>query len=121
MTKPEANAERSEKSTVKKIALSWIVVVFVAYFVMASFQKYAIYPIEAKLLPLYSQYASLIFIPHAVRVLATAIYGPKTFLVLLPAMVLEIYPLLITINFIVSPSFILNGSCIKRMESFAST
>lgn len=91
MTKPELSAERSDESTFKKIALSWIVVVFVAYFAMGSFQKYAIYPIEAKLLPLYSQYASLIFLPHAVRVLATAIYGPKTFLVLLPAMLLEIY------------------------------
>lgn len=91
MTKPELTGESSEESIFKRFALSWIVVVFVAYCVMGGFQKYAIYPIEAKLLPLYSQYASLVFLPHAVRVLATAIYGPKTFFVLLAAMLLEVY------------------------------
>ena len=75
----------------QELFTSWIAVVFIAYIVMGSFQKYAIYPIEARLLPLYSQYASLIFLPHAVRVLATAIYGAKAFFVLLPAMLLEIY------------------------------
>lgn len=58
---------------------------------MAGFQKFVIFPMESKLLPLYSQYASLVYLPHAVRVLATAIYGPKTFLVLLPAILFETY------------------------------
>ena len=91
MTKPEASEERSDESTFKKIALSWIGVVFVTYIVLAGFQKFIIYPMEAKLLPLYSQYASLIYLPHAVRVLATAIYGPKTFWVLLPAILFGTY------------------------------
>lgn len=91
MTKPEIRDDRLGETAFKRFDWSWVVVVFVAYFVMGGFQKYAIYPIEARLLPLYSQYASLIFLPHAVRVLATAIYGTKTFFVLLPAMLLEIY------------------------------
>jgi len=69
----------------------WVAVVFVAYVAMAAFQKYAIYPVEAKLLPLYSQYASLMYLPHAVRVLATTIYGSKTFFVLLPAILFETF------------------------------
>ena len=82
----------------KNVVSSWIFVVFVVYIVMGGFQKHAVYPIEAKLLPLYSQYASLVFLPHAVRVLATAIYGARTFLVLFPAMLLEIYLFYTPIN-----------------------
>ena len=63
--------ERSGESAFKRFDLKWVFVVFVAYFVMGIFQKYAIYPIEAKLLPLYSQYASLIFLPHAVMIFVT--------------------------------------------------
>ena len=91
MTKSDIGKKAAQKSTIKNIALSWISVVFVAYVALARFQKLVIYPIEAKLLPLYSQYASLIYMPHAVRVLATAIYGPKTFWVLLPTILLTTY------------------------------
>ena len=75
----------------QEIFTSWITIVFITYFALAAVQKFAIYPIEARLLPLYSQYASLMYLPHAVRVLATAIYGPKSFFVLLPAILFETY------------------------------
>jgi len=81
----------SMKIKPQKILTSWIAVVFIAYVALAAFQKFAIYPIEALLLPVYAQYASLMYLPHAVRVLATVIYGPKTFFVLLPAVLFEAY------------------------------
>ena len=74
-----------------RLLSSWVFVVFISYFVFAGFQKLAIYPLEARLFPLYSQYASLLYLPHAVRVLATAIYGPKAFFVLFPTILITQY------------------------------
>ena len=91
MNKPETNENVAEKSILGKIGLTWVFVVFMAYIVVASMQIFALYPIESRLLPLYSQYASLIYLPHAVRVLATAIYGPRAFWVLLPAILFTTY------------------------------
>lgn len=91
MTKPIERDKNAKAPAFKNNLRSWTFVLFVAYVVMAGFQNYVIFPVEAKLLPLYSTYASLLYLPHAVRVLATAIYGPKTFWVLLPAILVETY------------------------------
>lgn len=71
-----------------KILLSPPVVIFVTYVGMFFFQLHVIFPFEAKLFPVYATTASLMFLPHAVRVLATVIVGPKTFFFLFPALVI---------------------------------
>ena len=70
-----------------QMLFSPITVIFVAYVAVFLFQLGVIFPAEAKLFPVYSATASLMFLPHAVRVLATAIIGPKAFFLLYPAMV----------------------------------
>jgi len=70
----------------KHILLSPVSITFLAFVSSAYLQLTLIYPTEAKLFPVYSMTASLMFLPHAVRVLATGILGPRAFFVLLPAM-----------------------------------
>ena len=70
-----------------QILFSPLIVIFVSYIAVGLIQLYVIFPAEAKLFPVYSATASLMFLPHAVRVLATAIIGPKAFFLLLPATV----------------------------------
>ena len=63
-------------------------IIFVSYIAVFLFQLHVVFPAEAKLFPVYSTTASLMFLPHAVRVLASAIIGPKAFFLLYPAMVI---------------------------------
>lgn len=68
-----------------QILLSPLTIIFVIYVATFLFQLNVVFPVEASLLPTYSKIASLMFLPHAVRVLATAIIGPKAFFPLFPA------------------------------------
>lgn len=68
-----------------QILFSPMTVTFLAFIACAIIQLEVVYPVEAKLLPVYSATASLMYLPHAVRVLATVIIGPRAFFVLLPA------------------------------------
>ena len=68
-----------------QILFSPLTVVFVAYIAVFLFQLHVVFPTESKLFPVYSATASLMFLPHAVRVLATAVIGPKAFFLLVPA------------------------------------
>ena len=70
-----------------QILFSPLTIIFVSYIAVFLFQLHAVFPAEAKLFPVYSATASLMFLPHAVRVLATAIIGPKAFFLLYPALV----------------------------------
>lgn len=51
------------------------------------FQLHVVFPIETMLFPVYVKTASLMFLPHAVWALATAIIGPKAFFLLFPAII----------------------------------
>ena len=68
-----------------QVLLSPLTVIFISYIAVGLFQLHVVLPTESKLFPVYSATASLMFLPHAVRVLATAIIVPKAFFLLLPA------------------------------------
>lgn len=68
---------------------SWIVITVLTYLGVGAFQFHVVFPLEAELLPRFSQYASLMFLPHAVRVLATVILGPKAFIALIVSVIIS--------------------------------
>lgn len=71
--------------------LKWQVVVAVCYFAVLLLELKIIFPIERLLLADVSSIVSLVFLPHAVRVLSTVIYGPKVFFVLFPTILISGY------------------------------
>jgi hypothetical protein len=68
-----------------------MLLVSLAYIIFHAAQLFLIFPVEKKLVPDMVQFASLMYLPHAVRVLAVSILGPIAFLALFPAMLLVIY------------------------------
>ena len=69
----------------------WEFIVPICYFWVLLFEIEVIFPIEKSLLAPYPYVASLVFLPHAVRVLGTVIVGPKVFFVLFPTMLVSGY------------------------------
>ncbi|MFQ5624446.1 MAG: hypothetical protein ACE5FS_13750 [Paracoccaceae bacterium] len=63
----------------------WIVVVALSYVLTFMFQANVIFPVEKFFVPGFTELASLMFLPHAVRTLGTAIVGPRAFWALFPA------------------------------------
>ena len=62
------------------------------FFVSAHLLQLAvILPIEAKFLPNLTEIASIMYLPNAVRILATAIIGPRVFFALFPAILFVTY------------------------------
>lgn len=74
-----------------RIFARWEVVVPVCYFFILLFELEVVFPIEKSLLAPYPYVASLVFLPHAVRVLGTVIVGPKIFFALFPTMLISGY------------------------------
>ena len=71
-------------SLARAIASHWLVLVFLLHFFAMMFQTKVLWPVEAILLGPLSAYASILFIPHAVRVLASWLLGPKALFALIP-------------------------------------
>ena len=71
-------------SLVRALASHWLVLVFLLHFFAMIFQTRVLWPIEAILLGPLSAYASILFIPHAIRVLASWLLGPKALFALIP-------------------------------------
>ena len=69
----------------------WEFIVPICYFWVLLFEIEVIFPIEKSLLAPYPYVASLVFLPHAVRVLGTVIVGPKVFFVLFPTILVSGY------------------------------
>ena len=69
----------------------WEFIVAFCYFVVLLFEIEVIFPVEKMLLAPYPYVASLVFLPHAVRVLSTVIVGPKIFFVLFPTILVSGY------------------------------
>ena len=69
----------------------WEVIVPICYFFVLLFEIQVIFPIEKSLLAPYPYVASLVFLPHAVRVLGTVIAGPRVFFVLFPTILVSGY------------------------------
>lgn len=73
----------------RDIFKSWWLITIVCFVALSTFQYYVVYPIEAALFPNFPTYVSILFLPHAVRVLSTVILGPKAFFALLPAVMVS--------------------------------
>jgi len=69
----------------------WEVIVPICYFLILLFEIEVIFPVENTLLAPYPYVASLVFLPHAVRVLGTVIVGPKIFFALFPTILVSGY------------------------------
>ena len=71
-------------SLTRAIASHWLALVFLLHFFAMMFQTHVLWPVEALLLGPLTIYASILFIPHAVRVLASWLLGPKALFALIP-------------------------------------
>lgn len=77
------------KSTLTAIGTHWFSVVMLAYICLFILQVNFIFPIEKAYFGGSTTYASLLFLPHAVRVIAAWLLGPKAILALFPATVIS--------------------------------
>ena len=68
-----------------KVVSHWFTAIFVAYVALWSIQYFLIFPLEAQALGQTAALVSMIYLPHAVRVLAAWMIGPKSIFALLPA------------------------------------
>ena len=68
-----------------KFFLHWFVLIFLIYLGLLKVQHLVIMPIETMMVERNSAVASLLFLPHAVRVLGAWMVGPKSILALIPA------------------------------------
>lgn len=73
------------KNVLTKIATHWFVVVILAYVGLFVIQINFIWPIEKLYFGELTTYASLLFLPHSVRVIAAWLLGPKAIFALFPA------------------------------------
>ena len=68
-----------------KFFLHWFVFIFLAYLGLVAFQHLVIMPIETMMVDRNVAVVSLLYLPHAVRVLGAWMVGPKSVLALIPA------------------------------------
>ena len=68
-----------------KFFLHWFVFIFLAYLGLVAFQHLVIMPIETMMVDRNVAVVSLLYLPHAVRVLGAWMVGPKSILALIPA------------------------------------
>ncbi|OEU69942.1 MAG: hypothetical protein BA874_05800 [Desulfuromonadales bacterium C00003068] len=69
----------------------WVWVIAICNFSVLLFELKVIFPIERSISSHYPNIVSLMFLPHAVRVLSTVIIGPKVFFVLFPTTLITGY------------------------------
>ena len=86
------------KNILKRIGTNWFGVVMLAYVGLFVIQINFIWPIEKLYFGELTAYASLLFLPHSVRVIATWLLGPKAILALFPASVISGYIIGTTID-----------------------
>ena len=68
-----------------KLFLHWFVLIFLSYLGLIAVQYLVIMPIETMMVKRNVAFVSLLYLPHAVRVLGAWIVGPKSVLALIPA------------------------------------
>ena len=71
-----------------KFFLHWFVLIFLAYLGLVAVQNLVIMPIETMLVERNVALVSLLYLPHAVRVLGAWMIGPKSILALIPASII---------------------------------
>ncbi len=73
------------RSFFEKFVLNWFVLSILSYTVLSAIQLLIILPIEISLLGSNTMVASVLFLPHAVRVLTAWMVGPRAIFALFPA------------------------------------
>ena len=68
-----------------KFFLHWFVLIFISYLGLVTVQYLVIMPIETMMVERNVALVSLLYLPHAVRVLGAWMVGPKSILALIPA------------------------------------
>ena len=68
-----------------KFFLHWFVLIFLTYLGLLTVQYLVIMPIETMMVKRNVAFVSLLYLPHAVRVLGAWMVGPKSVLALIPA------------------------------------
>ena len=68
-----------------KFFLHWFVLIFLTYLGLIAIQYLVIMPIETMMVKRNVAFVSLLYLPHAVRVLGAWMVGPKSVLALIPA------------------------------------
>ena len=68
-----------------KFFLHWFVLIFLTYLGLLTVQYLVIMPIETMMVERNAALVSLLYLPHAVRVLGAWMVGPKSILALIPA------------------------------------
>ena len=86
------------KNILTRIGTNWFGVVMLAYVGLFVIQINFIWPIEKLYFGELTAYASLLFLPHSVRVIAAWLLGPKAILALFPASVISGYIIGTTID-----------------------
>jgi len=71
-----------------KFFLHWFVLIFLTYLGLVAVQNLVIMPIETMLVERNVALVSLLYLPHAVRVLGAWMVGPKSILALIPASII---------------------------------
>ena len=90
--------------------LIWELVVAVCYIAVLLFEMKFVFPVERALLSDYQGITSLLFLPHAVRVLSTVIVGPKAFFVLFPTILFSGYFLFESYGGVISTPLIIDAA-----------
>ena len=75
-------------SLLKSLMSHWLGLVFLLQMLLLALQFHVIWPLEIRLFGPVTAYASIFFLPHACRVLAAWLLGPKAIFALAPAEVL---------------------------------
>ena len=68
-----------------KLFLHWFVLIFLTYLGLLTVQYLVIMPVETMVVERNAALVSLLYLPHAVRVLGAWMVGPKSILALIPA------------------------------------
>jgi hypothetical protein len=68
-----------------KLFLHWFVLIFLTYLGLLTVQYLVIMPVETMMVERNAALVSLLYLPHAVRVLGAWMVGPKSILALIPA------------------------------------
>lgn len=79
------------KIALKTIFTHWFSVVTLSYIGLYLIQANLILPLEKTYFGNLTEYASLLFLPHAVRVIASWLLGPKAILALFPATLISMH------------------------------
>ena len=69
---------------IRSLSQHWIGISMLAYLFALIIQRYFILPLEISLTSENAIFASLLFLPHAVRVLSAWLLGPKSLIAMIP-------------------------------------